>query len=280
MSKMPPHPCDVCSGKGKNIQKRKVNINIPAGISDGQTLRVSVGGEEVFVEVKVATSSHFKREGDDVHTDVSISLSQAVLGGNVKIPGVYEDLTIEVPSGTSSHSTLKLLNKGMKRINTYGHGDHIVHFKVKVPKKLTQKQRDLYTALAELESDTSGTVKGFAKTKDGKQASLDFNEKAMQIKAVLDGSIWDLLSQQKLSAHKGSLKDAKPNKDKTPKTKIPPNDIPEETKNQKNVKKDKTNQKNIPEEMSQKSTKKEKLNLENRPEENIDESDLQEEKKA
>jgi len=162
-----PNPCDACNGKGKSVQQRKININIPAGIKDGQTLRVSVNGEEVFVEIKVASSSLFRREGDDVHSDATMSLAQAALGGTLKVQGVYEDLSVEVPPGTSSHSKISLSGKGMKRVDAYGHGDHIVHLKIRVPTKLSPEQKDLFTALASLESDTTGSVRGFAKTNDG-----------------------------------------------------------------------------------------------------------------
>ena len=67
-----------------------------AGIDDGQTLRINVGGEEIFVTVAVQASRYFTREGNDVHTDVTISVAQAVLGGTLRVQGVYDDLNLDV----------------------------------------------------------------------------------------------------------------------------------------------------------------------------------------
>lgn len=113
-------------------------------------------------------SAYFRREGADVHTDAEISLSQAVLGGTIRAQGVYEDQVIQVCTiahhpieelaivsklnefafiqimpGTASHTKICLNNKGMKRVNSYGNGDHYVHIKIAVPKKLTREQKAL-----------------------------------------------------------------------------------------------------------------------------------------
>lgn len=69
---------------------------VPAGIEDGQTVRMNVGNKELFITFKVEKSRYFKRDGSDVHTDAEISLSQALLGGSIRIQGVYEDQTIQV----------------------------------------------------------------------------------------------------------------------------------------------------------------------------------------
>lgn len=69
---------------------------VPAGIEDGQTVRMNVGNKELFITFKVEKSRYFKRDGADVHTDAEISLSQALLGGSIRIQGVYEDQTIQV----------------------------------------------------------------------------------------------------------------------------------------------------------------------------------------
>uniref|UniRef100_A0A2P2HZ61 Protein tumorous imaginal discs, mitochondrial-like n=2 Tax=Hirondellea gigas TaxID=1518452 RepID=A0A2P2HZ61_9CRUS len=188
-----PNPCDECVGKGQTVQRKTVSVQIPAGITDGQTLRMTVTGKEVFVHVKVKDNPYFRRDGSDVHTDASISLSQAVLGGTTRIQGVYEDITVQIPSGSSSHSRLTLSGKGMKRVNSYGQGDHIVHLKVKAPNTLTPQQRALFITLAELETGTPGTVSGITKTTDGKKASIEFNETALLIRAVLDGSIEQMI---------------------------------------------------------------------------------------
>lgn len=128
------YPCAVCLAKGNTVQRKNASVKIPAGVEDGQSMRMLVGRQEVFVTFKIEKSDYFRRDGADVHTDCTISLSQAVLGGTTQIKGLYEDLTIKIPKGTSSHNRLRLQNKGFKRVQSYGNGDHYVHFKINIPK--------------------------------------------------------------------------------------------------------------------------------------------------
>lgn len=136
-------PCGECDGKGQTVQRKRVTVPVPAGIEDGQTVRMNVGNKELFITFKVEKSRYFKRDGPDVHTDAEISLSQAILGGTIRIQGVYEDQTIQVMPGTSSHHTVTLKSKGLKRVNSAGNGDHYIHIKIIIPKKLTEKQKAL-----------------------------------------------------------------------------------------------------------------------------------------
>ncbi|KAK8372613.1 hypothetical protein O3P69_019852 [Scylla paramamosain] len=178
-------PCAHCEGKGQCVQRRTVSIPIPAGVEDGQVLRLSVGRKEVFVRVRVTRSDYFRRDGQDVHTDATIGLSQALLGGATRIMGVYEDLTLEIPAGTSSHTTIKLTGKGLKKVSSYGYGDHYVHVKIKIPTELTPKQKSLIIALAELEMNTPGTVTGMTHTKQGNVVSIESNKILESIRTIL-----------------------------------------------------------------------------------------------
>ncbi|XP_047507837.1 protein tumorous imaginal discs, mitochondrial-like isoform X3 [Pieris napi] len=163
------YPCVECEGKGQSVQRKKITVPVPAGVEDGQTVRMSVGSNEMFVTFKVDPSSYFKRDGPDVHTDCTISVSQALLGGTVRIQGLYEDHTLQVVPGTSSHSTIRLSRKGMKRVSQHGYGDHYVHIKIQVPKTLSKKQKALMYAYAELEEDTPGQINGVSFDRDGKK---------------------------------------------------------------------------------------------------------------
>ncbi|XP_068622968.1 protein tumorous imaginal discs, mitochondrial-like isoform X2 [Battus philenor] len=188
-------PCVECEGKGQSVQRKKVTVPVPAGVENGQTVRMSVGNNEVFITFKVEESSYFKRDGPDVHTDCAISVSQAVLGGTVRIQGLYEDHTLQITPGTSSHSTIRLSRKGMKRVSQHGYGDHYVHIKIQVPKSLTDKQKALMYAYAELEEDTPGQIHGVSFDRDGKKISIsepqdlvDAVKEALKGKKCIDGS--------------------------------------------------------------------------------------------
>ncbi|CAH2234364.1 protein tumorous imaginal discs, mitochondrial-like isoform X2 [Pararge aegeria] len=188
-------PCVECEGKGQSVQRKKITVPVPAGVEDGQTVRMSVGSSEIFITFKVESSSYFKRDGPDVHTDCSISICQALLGGTVRIQGLYEDHTIQIVPGTSSHSTIRLSRKGMKRVSQHGYGDHYVHVKIQVPKSLSEKQKALIYAYAELEEDTPGQIHGVSYDRDGNKVSIsepqnlvDAVKEALKAKKNIEGT--------------------------------------------------------------------------------------------
>nr|XP_053652856.1 protein tumorous imaginal discs, mitochondrial-like isoform X1 [Cherax quadricarinatus] len=190
------YPCEECEGKGQTVQRKTVTVPVPAGVEDGQTLRMTVGRKEVFVRINVTKSDYFRREGADIHTDTTISLAQAALGGATRVQGIYEDITLQIPKGTQSHTRIRLSGKGLKRVSSYGYGDHYVHMKIKVPTSLTPEQMALLTALAELETDTPGTINGITYTKDGKQVALEQSEILRQIRTILSGNIDGIIARK------------------------------------------------------------------------------------
>nr|XP_050852383.1 protein tumorous imaginal discs, mitochondrial isoform X1 [Vespula vulgaris] len=166
------YPCVECEGKGQTVQPKKVTVPVPAGVEDGQTVRLAVGNKEVFITFRVEKSKYFRRDGPDVHTDAEISLSQAVLGGTIRIEGVYEDQTVQIRPATNSHTKIRLTGKGLRKVNGYGYGDHYVNIKIIVPTNLTKKQKALLQAYAELESDTPGSIYGITYKTDGTKQSF------------------------------------------------------------------------------------------------------------
>lgn len=142
-------PCKTCMGKGQTLQMKTVIVPVPAGVKEGQTVRMRItNNKELYVTFKVAKSNYFRRDDADIHTDAVISVSQAILGGDVRVEGLYEDLNVNISPGTSSHARIRIPQKGVKRMDSYGRGDHYVHVKIQVPERPTKKQKELIKEFA------------------------------------------------------------------------------------------------------------------------------------
>lgn len=151
------NPCEECQGSGRVPDRQHVTVQVPAGIRDGQQIRLQGFGEagirgaaagDLLVTVRVAEDEYLHREGDDLHGRASIGVTQAALGAKIKVNGVLEDNEVEIPAGTQHGETIRLRGRGMPRVNRTGRGDLIVHVAITVPKKLTKKQRELMEQLA------------------------------------------------------------------------------------------------------------------------------------
>ncbi|CAG00171.1 unnamed protein product [Tetraodon nigroviridis] len=165
------HPCRSCRGRGQTKQKKTVVVPVPAGVENGQTVRMPVGKKEIFITFRVQKSPVFRRDGADVHSDLHVSVAQAILGGTARTQGLYETLNLSIPAGIQTDQRICLTGKGIARVSGYGFGDHYVHVKVKIPKNLTDRQKALLMSYAEDETDVEGTVNGVAATTTGKRSS-------------------------------------------------------------------------------------------------------------
>lgn len=155
------NPCTTCYGKGHTNSKTSETINIPKGVNDGMNLRVarkghySVNGNngDLFVKVKVRQHPYFKRENFDIHTVNNISISQAVLGDKIKIKTLNGEVLITVDSGTNDGDIKKLVNYGITKLppNQTQKGHHFVKFKVVIPNKLNNQQKELFEKLSKIE---------------------------------------------------------------------------------------------------------------------------------
>nr|AAP88584.1 TID-1 short isoform [Rattus norvegicus] len=161
------NPCVVCRGAGQAKQKKRVTVPVPAGVEDGQTVRMPVGKREIFVTFRVQKSPVFRRDGADIHSDLFISIAQAILGGTAKAQGLYETINVTIPAGIQTDQKIRLTGKGIPRINSYGYGDHYIHIKIRVPKRLSSRQQNLILSYAEDETDVEGTVNGVTHTSTG-----------------------------------------------------------------------------------------------------------------
>lgn len=160
------NPCRNCSGQGKVRFERTINVKIPPGVDTGSQLRLREEGEpgdfggpkgDLFVVIHVNEEGFFKREGDDLICEVPISFVQAALGSTVNIPVLGEegDYELDVPHGTQPGDVIKVDGKGMPSIRRYHRrGDLYVKVIVKVPQKLSKRQKDLLEAFAETEDLT------------------------------------------------------------------------------------------------------------------------------
>jgi molecular chaperone DnaJ len=145
-------PCEVCKGEGRAVEERTLDVEIPAGIHDGQRIRISgeghagaLGGRagDVYVDVGVRPDPDFVRQGDDIFSTVGLTMTQAALGTTVTIPTLDGETELELKPGTQSGAVHLLRGRGMPVLQGFGRGDHRVLVNVVVPRHLTDEQREL-----------------------------------------------------------------------------------------------------------------------------------------
>ncbi len=145
-------PCSECHGAGRVVEERTLAVEIPAGIHDGQ--RIRLGGEghagvvgetagDAYVEVRIRPDERFVREGDDVYTTVGITITQAALGATLTIPTLDGEEELELEPGTQPGEIVVLRGRGMPVLRGFGRGDERVLVSVLVPRNLTDEQRRL-----------------------------------------------------------------------------------------------------------------------------------------
>ena len=169
--KLPKKNCKDCHGRGIVKKDLKLKIKIPAGIDNGQILRVEGEGEaikngrtgDLLVVIKIRPHKIFEREGDNIYMTCSISFSQAALGDTIKIPTVDGTSTIKIHQGIEPETILRLKGKGITNIEGYDKGDQFVKIKIKTPNKLTKHQQKLFEELSKTEKKESKHEKGFFK---------------------------------------------------------------------------------------------------------------------
>ena len=145
-------PCRECDGAGRVVEERTLEVDIPAGIHDGQRIRItgeghvgSSGGRsgDVYVLVRVRPDRRFVREGNDIFSTVDLTITQAALGATMTIPTIDGDVELEFEPGTQAGSWRVLRGRGMPVLQGFGRGDHRVLVNVLVPRRLTPEQRSL-----------------------------------------------------------------------------------------------------------------------------------------
>ena len=168
--KIIPTPCEKCGGKGSIKKSKKIDINIPAGIDNGQAISLRGEGDvgrkggpngDLFVVVNVSPHKIFKRNGFDIFADIKVPFTKLVLGGTIKVPTLEEEVEFKIPEGTQADTKFKLKDKGIPNIHGRGRGNLEFTVKVDIPKKLTDKQREILNQFADVTGDEVNKKKGF-----------------------------------------------------------------------------------------------------------------------
>lgn len=150
------HKCSQCRGTGITTDTLNLKIKIPAGIDNGESIRLSGQGEagqkgapagDLYVKVRVNPDKRFERRGFDIHSQATISFSQAALGDQIGIETVDGPIKLNIPDGTQSGTVFKLRDRGVPHLNSRRRGDHFVEIKVKTPTSLNRKQKELFREL-------------------------------------------------------------------------------------------------------------------------------------
>jgi molecular chaperone DnaJ len=163
-------PCSICGGKGKVRKKKIISVNIPAGVDSGMTIPLRGEGEpgvrggpagDLYLHINVRPHKIFKRQGSDIYCTIPVSITKATLGGEITVPTLEGEEKYNLPEGTQPGTIIRLKGKGIPKLRSSVRGDLYFEVKVEVPKKLTERQRELLKKLAEEFGETAPEKKSF-----------------------------------------------------------------------------------------------------------------------
>jgi molecular chaperone DnaJ len=158
------HPCEQCEGSGRMLERRTLTVEVPAGIHDGQRIRLSGEGHagsrggpagDVYVRVRVKPDARFVREGDDVYSRIDLTIVEAALGATRTIETLEGNVMLTFEPGTQPNEVRVLPGRGMPVLQGFGRGDHRVLVNVVVPRQLSAEQRELLEEFARRTSDAN-----------------------------------------------------------------------------------------------------------------------------
>ncbi len=150
-------PCPKCHGKGHTRKVKTIEVDIPAGIDDGQMIKLSGQGEigkkggprgDLYIVVSIKEHPLFTRDGFDVYFEMPITFVQATLGDEIEVPTIDGKVKYTIPEGTQSGTTFRLRDKGIPRLRGNSRGDQYIKITVEIPKKLNEKQKDILREFA------------------------------------------------------------------------------------------------------------------------------------
>jgi len=163
--------CGTCGGQGLSSKTKQIKVTVPAGVEDGNKLRVRKEGDagpkggpagDLYIFLKVKEDRSFRREGPEIYSDASVSFVDAILGASVKVPVVDGEVTIKVPPGTQPGQVMRLKGNGAPRLGSpEQRGDHYVTMNVEIPKKISNEEEKLIEQLKALQEKKGDKKKGF-----------------------------------------------------------------------------------------------------------------------
>ncbi|OGX51314.1 MAG: molecular chaperone DnaJ [Omnitrophica WOR_2 bacterium RIFCSPLOWO2_12_FULL_46_30] len=152
--------CPACQGEGRGRITRKLEVKIPAGVDIGSSLRIRGEGEagtqgrgDLYVLINVLPHSHFERHNNDILSESRISLTKAILGGEVEVPTLAGKVKMKIPPGTQPGKIFRLKEKGMADLHSYTRGDQLVRVNIEIPEGLTNRERRLIEEFASLRGE-------------------------------------------------------------------------------------------------------------------------------
>jgi molecular chaperone DnaJ len=155
--------CLSCGGTGRQLRKRVVTVKIPAGVHEGQAVRIVGEGEagesgapagDLHCYIAIRPHAMFSRHNNDLVCQVPVSFTQAALGGEIEVPTLKGSETMTLPAGTQHGEVFKLKNKGLPDIRSYRNGDQIVQIMIEIPKKLNERQKQLLREFSATEDNS------------------------------------------------------------------------------------------------------------------------------
>ena len=169
-------PCATCGGAGRVREEKQISVKIPAGVDDGSRLRVAGEGEagfnggpagDLYVFISVREHEKFQRRDYDIHSEQSISFTQAALGAEIHTDTIDGPEPLRIPPGTQPGHIVRVRGKGVQFLQSSGRGDHYVHVNVRIPTALNDEQRALLEQYAALDGEEPSTPRRFGdKLKD------------------------------------------------------------------------------------------------------------------